>query len=106
MKSHIVFGAGLIGCSILMGLTAFVGVMCLFLGIGSLGIIDYLMFPGAIIGWTCIWGDNFNNSAAERMTEIGISLATNGAAGFIMGIFAGTVLRLRKKKRVDNSGGP
>jgi hypothetical protein len=82
--------------------TAIVGFACLFGGIKTLGPIDYLMFPGGVLGWLLIWGDNFSNSAGERLGEIAISMATNAVAGFILGVVLAAACRLGNKLRTSN----
>lgn len=74
--------------------TSVVGFACLFGGIKTLGPADYLMFPGGILGWLIFWGDNFSNSAGERLGMIAISMATNALAGFILGAGIATIWRV------------
>jgi len=86
----------LIASLLFIGLTLLVGCFFLF-GVSSLGGLEYLLYSGIMFGWFHIWGDAYNNSVGEHLTEIGISLAVNGAVGFVIGLCLHPLLRLRKK---------
>ena len=82
--------------------TAVVGLAGLFSGIKTPGPVYYLLFPGGILGWLLIWGDNFSNSAGERLGMIAISMATNALAGLIFGAGVAAIWRVGKKLRISN----
>jgi hypothetical protein len=42
-------------------------------------------YPGMIVTWMMIWGDNMTGSAREFLTAAAISLAFNGAVAFLLG---------------------
>ena len=102
-----IMSTGLIVALALEVITAFLGLAYLFGGVRTLGCpIDYvggiLMFPGGILGWLLVWGDNFSNTAAQRLGMIAISMATNLFAGFILGVGIAMVWRIGKKMRKSN----
>jgi hypothetical protein len=86
----------LITALIFIGLTLLVGIAYL-LGASGFGGLEYLMYSGIMIGYFRIWGDAYSNSIGEHMIQIGISLAINGAVGFVVGLCLHPLLRLRRK---------
>ena len=92
-----VLRTGLSVALVVDAVTALVGCACLFGGIKTLGPVDYVLYPGGTLGWLWIWGDTYSNSVGERLGVIGISMAANALAGFILGVFGAAIWKAGRR---------
>lgn len=79
------------------------------IGMGHLSLSGLVLWPGAMLGWAFVFGDNISSFDEVVGTVTLISIATNGIMGLILGALVGGVIGLRKRlkdrKVGEQSGG-
>ncbi len=82
-------------------LTVIVGIAAFF-GVSRVPIIEYLLWPGAMIAWA--WhGDNYRDSAHFLSYTVLIGIAVNLVASFLAGAAIGFISNSARSRSVSSA---
>ena len=97
-------GPSIVGMTIAAALTGLAGG---FWAVGWKWAICVLLYPGMLLGWAFVFGDNISSLDEVTGTITMISLVTNTIGGFILGALVGAVVRMVRKPKIrGEQGGP
>ena len=100
MKS---FRASIIGLVLAMLVTVFAGGLW---ATGREDAICIVLWPGMMLGWAFVFGDNIQSFHDVTGVITLISVVTNGVAGLILGANAGIGIKIWKRLRQKNTSDP
>ncbi|OGV44930.1 MAG: hypothetical protein A2X46_17330 [Lentisphaerae bacterium GWF2_57_35] len=69
----------------------------LFWAVGLKNILSIVLWPGGMLGWMFIFGDNINSYDEVLGIITAISLVVNGGVGLALGSLIGFIIRLLKR---------